>query len=102
LIKIQIQVDSTPYIEKSNRYKVTFEDLTGAFVTLPDVKPESIGATGFYGFIDLVFPNGTGVLEFPNNIYMVPGNPSDFVPIEVISTECNCECYLVKDCLCLK
>lgn len=51
-------------------------DLTGVFITKPGVKPEDVGVPGHDVYIDIRFPDDTGVVEIePGLIYMVPGKP---------------------------
>lgn len=66
-----------PYIQQSaNLYVKTFVDLTGVFLTKPDVSPRNVGVDAHVDeiyYVDLKLPENLPVLEIEaNEIYLVP------------------------------
>lgn len=65
-----------PYVELARGlYRKTYRDLTGVFLTLPQVKGEGVGvpAREFTYYVDLLVPRGLPVLEIEKGaIFLVP------------------------------
>lgn len=53
------------------------QDLTGVFLTTPEVGARNVGVRdGQSEFVDVKLLDGTGVLWVRDNIYLIPGQPS--------------------------
>lgn len=57
----------------SKRFKIKYPDMTGVFLTKPDVDPKSVGVAFSKYYVDITLPADTGLLELEPNILLVPG-----------------------------
>ena len=64
-----------PYITQGGGIRVSYVDLTGIFLTLPNFRPDQIGVSkeSINAYVDVYLPSGTEVLDLEPGIILVPG-----------------------------
>ncbi len=78
----------TPYVKSDyppRWYKETFHDLTGIFLTTPELEAEKVGVFGS-PWVDVELLPGVAIFEIePGRIFLIPGAPNELVvPFKIV------------------
>lgn len=73
----KLKTGITPYVILNPGFsKETYEDLTGMFLTYPNVPPERVGLkSDNLDYVDFILYEGTPVVEIEKDILLIPGYP---------------------------
>jgi len=70
-----ITAGPTPYVVKAGGSMTYFMDLTGVFLTKPNISANAVGVVkGNSDYIDIKLPPGTPLLKLEEGIYLIPGD----------------------------